>query len=317
MANITNTQSHVKPHTHQIADVAGLENKFTQITQQITAGTVAIEDNLTSEATNKALSAKQGKVLDGKIQNINAVLQSDDTTLDTLQEIVNKIKANKSEFDQLTADNLVGLDAKLAAKQDKATLEADVAAKGFIKAAPGQAIPENVLPANVVKYDAEGDITTKQAVLNTYEDAEVPTSKAVKDAIGTAKGEAISTAATTAQQKVDAAKQELEAAIALKVTETELAGKVNNLIDAKVNQAFVENMLGMKMKPFKVSFSGNTATVSDEFIKAKSDITWSMENPNGYLQITSVDGTATVTSSQAETSPIFLFVTNYTAVDGL
>ena len=47
-----------------------------------------IINNLTSTDTNKPLSAAQGKALKDAIDAINILLASDDTTLDTLQEIV-------------------------------------------------------------------------------------------------------------------------------------------------------------------------------------------------------------------------------------
>ncbi len=78
-----------------------------------------VQDLLNSTATDKPLSANQGRVLKGFIDNINTVLNSDDTTLDELQEIVNFIKQNKSTLDSLTIDNIAGLPSALSNKVDK------------------------------------------------------------------------------------------------------------------------------------------------------------------------------------------------------
>ncbi len=75
-------------------------------------------DNLTSTETNKPLSANQGNVLKGFIDNINTLLSSDDTTLDELQEIVEFIKINKTTLDSLGITNIAGLETALNNKQD-------------------------------------------------------------------------------------------------------------------------------------------------------------------------------------------------------
>lgn len=61
-----------------------------------------VVDNLTDTSTRKPLSANQGKVIKGHIDSILAILQSPDTDLDTLQEIVAYIKNNKSLIESIT-----------------------------------------------------------------------------------------------------------------------------------------------------------------------------------------------------------------------
>lgn len=75
-----------------------------------------VVNSLTSESTDESLSANQGKVLKTLIDNINAVLLSNDTSLDELQELVNFIKQNKSELDSLSIENIAGLLEALAGK---------------------------------------------------------------------------------------------------------------------------------------------------------------------------------------------------------
>ncbi len=56
--------------------------------------------------------------LKNAVDLINAVLQSDDSTLDELQEIVNYIKMNKSDLQNLSINNIAGLVEALASKSD-------------------------------------------------------------------------------------------------------------------------------------------------------------------------------------------------------
>ena len=65
-----------------------------------------IVDNLNSNDSTKVLSAAQGKVLKGYIDSINTLLESDDTTLDDLQEIVDYIKNNKDLIDGITTSKV-------------------------------------------------------------------------------------------------------------------------------------------------------------------------------------------------------------------
>ena len=80
-----------------------------------------IVDNLTSNNTDKPLSASQGLVLKGFIDNINTLLASDNVDLDTLQEIVDFIENNKDILDGLTISNIAGLQNALDLKVDKVT----------------------------------------------------------------------------------------------------------------------------------------------------------------------------------------------------
>lgn len=73
-------------------------------------------DILTSTDTTKALSAHQGKVLKDLIDNFVTLIGSDDVTLDTLQEIVDFIKLNKSTLDTLGIANIAGLQTALDGK---------------------------------------------------------------------------------------------------------------------------------------------------------------------------------------------------------
>lgn len=76
-----------------------------------------IVDNLTSISATVPLSANQGRVLNGLIDTINTAINSDDTTLDELQEIVDFIKLNREDLDSLTITSIAGLQVALDGKQ--------------------------------------------------------------------------------------------------------------------------------------------------------------------------------------------------------
>lgn len=93
-------------------------SKATKKALELKCSFADIVDNLNTEEI-KPLSAKQGKVLKGLIDNINRILISDDTDLDQLQEIVNYIKQNKKILSQLGISNIVGLVEALEGKANK------------------------------------------------------------------------------------------------------------------------------------------------------------------------------------------------------
>ena len=80
-----------------------------------------VVDNVTSTTADVPLSANQGKILKGLIDSINTLLTSDNVNLDTLQEVVDYIVANKNTLDNLGISNISGLQAALDAKQNTET----------------------------------------------------------------------------------------------------------------------------------------------------------------------------------------------------
>lgn len=84
-----------------------------------------VRDNLTSTESTYPLSANQGKILKGYIDAINTTLTSDNVDLDSLQEVVDYIEANKDTLDNLSISNVAGLQTALDGKVD------EVAGKGL------------------------------------------------------------------------------------------------------------------------------------------------------------------------------------------
>lgn len=125
-ANILKTRSdvHVKITQSSLilrsSDVGSHNHDLRYYTQAITdtllSAKVAIEDivnNLTTNESDKPLSAAQGVVLKWLIDQINTLLTSNDVSLDELQEIVNYIKANREDIDSLGISSIVGLQTAL------------------------------------------------------------------------------------------------------------------------------------------------------------------------------------------------------------
>lgn len=123
-----------------------------------------IQDVLNSIDTTKPLSANQGRILKGFIDNIMAILNSDDTTLDELQEIVNFIKQNKATLDALTISNIAGLFEALNNKADK-----NGNAENKFKVASATDIDEAVSlsQANNLIISQKGRLGTQQGTLNS------------------------------------------------------------------------------------------------------------------------------------------------------
>ena len=77
-----------------------------------------VVNNVTSTAIDVPLSAAQGKVLKDLIDAINTLLTSDNTDLDSLQEVVDYIETNRTNLDNLGISNITGLQAALDLKQN-------------------------------------------------------------------------------------------------------------------------------------------------------------------------------------------------------
>ena len=77
-----------------------------------------VVNNVTSTAVDVPLSAAQGKALKDLIDAINTLLTSDNTDLDSLQEVVDYIETNRTDLDNLGISNITGLQTALDSKQN-------------------------------------------------------------------------------------------------------------------------------------------------------------------------------------------------------
>ncbi len=116
LENVNNTKDLDKPLSTAAKEALSFKSNIADIV-----------DNLISTLSNVPLSANQGRVLkeqirtlQNEISSINTVLQSDDSSLDEIQELVNYIKQNKSDLQNLTISNIAGL---VTALNNKAALD--------------------------------------------------------------------------------------------------------------------------------------------------------------------------------------------------
>jgi hypothetical protein len=120
-----------------------------------------VVDALNSIDIDKALSANQGRVLKVLIDDINTLLTSNDTTLDELQEVVDFIKANRDDLDNLTISNIAGLQTALDTKETPAGAQAkaDQAETNAKAYADGLTYPNK---ANVRLDNIAADLSTAE-----------------------------------------------------------------------------------------------------------------------------------------------------------
>lgn len=278
MANISNTSPR---KVLAVADITGLQTAL----DQIVANGVKLVDNLISDDTDKALAAKQGKALKGlidglttKLAGVEQVLQSNDTDLDTIQEIVNKIKQ---------VDNVLG---GVSAVMDTKKAEAIQAAKDALdtKAATLQAaIDAKVAKADIVDNLTDGGtdkvLSAEQGkALKTLVDSK--TSVKVKDALDSDS----TTEALSAKQG-----KELKAAL--------------DTVSEKVN------LIETVTKYFEVEFNGEKEKeATNTFFKANSvvDFTFLGGDTAGRILTYVEDGKVTIKSDENETGKFAIYVTS-------
>ena len=278
MANISNTS---KRKDLKIADITGLQNAL----DQIVANGVQLVDNLISDDADKALAAKQGKALktliDGlttKLAGVEQVLQSNDTDLDTIQEIVNKIKQ---------VDNVLG---GVSAVMDTKKAEAIQAAKDALdtKAATLQAaIDAKVAKADIVDNLTDGGtdkvLSAEQGkALKALVDSK--TSVTVKDALDSDS----TTEALSAKQG-----KELKTSL--------------DAVSEKVN------LIETVTKYFEVEFNGEKEKeATNTFFKANSvvDFTFLGGDTAGRILTYVEDGKVTIKSDENETGKFAIYVTS-------
>ncbi|AXH14254.1 hypothetical protein CP985_09080 [Malaciobacter mytili LMG 24559] len=153
-------QNRVDVESIEVSKIIGLEELLAS-----KLNIADIVDDLLSTLANVPLSANQGRVLNEKlvilneaIEAIKVVLASDDTTLDELQEIVNFIKQNKSELQNLDLSNIAEtldlkhftaeLKAKLESLPLKEELKTFAVPTGMILISPSSIIPSGFLECN-------------------------------------------------------------------------------------------------------------------------------------------------------------------------
>ena len=110
------TEFNPASHTHTESEITDLD-KYSQseVDSLVNARVLIsdIRDLLNSTENDKPLSANQGKILNDKITTLEALFASDETTLDTLQEVVDFIQANRTDLDNLSISAIAWLQSAL------------------------------------------------------------------------------------------------------------------------------------------------------------------------------------------------------------
>ena len=125
-----------------------------------------VVNTVLSSSIDTPLSANQGRILKGYIDNINTLLASDNVDLDQLQEIVDFIVTNKSTLDALGISSISGLSDALASKVDVVSGK-QLSAEDFTTILKNKldAIAESA-EVNVQADWAQGVVTNDSHILN-------------------------------------------------------------------------------------------------------------------------------------------------------
>jgi hypothetical protein len=129
--------------THQFSVYNGLDSDITSADLLLKINILDIVNNLASTSIDKPLSAAQGKVLKDLIDNIMLLLSSDNTALDSIQEIVDLLELNRDTLALLGIPNITGLVDALAAKANiadvytKVSLDLKISTQQFDKPSRG------------------------------------------------------------------------------------------------------------------------------------------------------------------------------------
>lgn len=125
-----------------------------------------VVNTVISSSIDTPLSANQGRILKGYIDNINTLLASDNVDLDQLQEIVDFIVTNKTTLDALGISSISGLSDALASKVDVVSGK-QLSAEDFTTILKNKldAIAESA-EVNVQADWAQGVVTNDSHILN-------------------------------------------------------------------------------------------------------------------------------------------------------
>lgn len=117
--HLSDTNAHKEVLDKKVDKVPGKKLTTEDFTTELRQKLEGLQQVDTSGLLPKGSYTGTAQDLKNLIDNINRILQSDDTDLDQLQEIVTYIKQNKHILSTLGINNIAGLVEALAAKADK------------------------------------------------------------------------------------------------------------------------------------------------------------------------------------------------------
>lgn len=144
---------------------------------------IDVQDNLESDSAENALSANQGKVLKGLIDEIKAVINITDDDFRNLQDIINYIEENREKFDDLTIANIHGLQAALDSKlnRDDSTYVAPNSALLESRPASDFVLNENYNAQLIEIRDSLNSINSQISLFETQTGVDSKISQAIND----------------------------------------------------------------------------------------------------------------------------------------
>ncbi|MEO2080597.1 MAG: hypothetical protein ABGW88_13635 [Leeuwenhoekiella sp.] len=122
--HLTDAQAHNTLFEAKVDKIAGKGLSTEDLTSELKTllqsalQRIDVQDLPDSPETELPASANQVRLLNVAVTNILNLLNSDDVTLDELQEVVDFIKANREDLQNLSVENIAGLVDALAAKVD-------------------------------------------------------------------------------------------------------------------------------------------------------------------------------------------------------
>ena len=278
MANISNTS--VRKNL-TIENITGLKDKL----DTLTASTIEVLNNLESDEAGKALAAAQGKALkglidavSGKVTALETLVHSDDADLDTIQEIVNKIKE--------AGTALAGVTSAMDTKKSEAIAAAAQALQAKateLQSAIDAKVAKTDIVDNLVDGGSDKVLSAEQGkVLKGLIDGKTSvtvnntlTSDAEGEALSAKQGKELKTALDTVAEKV-------------KLFET-------------------------VTKYFEVEFNNESEKeLANEFFKANSSVEYTFLNGDtqGHIVTYTDEGRIKIQSTAPETGKFAVYVTN-------
>lgn len=240
---------------------------------------IDVQDNLESESTASALSANQGKVLKGLIDEIKAVINITDDDFRNLQDIINYIEENREKFDDLTIANIRDLQAALDSKlnRDDSTYVAPNSALLESHPASDFVLNENYNAKLMEIRDSLNSINSQISLFETQTGVDSKISQAINDLNLTETIQNIDEQILTLQGSLDNIDVD---------TVTENLQRVQQDLTQRISQ--LETSTTKKLEEFKIIVDNfDTAEIQTSINNFKDQITQNINTIQGVVDAVS------------------------------
>lgn len=240
---------------------------------------IDVQDNLESDSAENALSANQGKILKGLIDEIKAVINITDADFRNLQDIINYIEENREKFDDLTIANIKGLQAALDSKlnRDDTTYVAPNSALLESHPASDFVLNENYNAKLMEIRDSLNSINSQISLFETQTGVDSKISQAINDLNLTETIQNIDEQILTLQGSLDNIDVD---------TVTENLQKIQQDLTQRISQ--LETSTTEKLEEFKVIVDNfDTAEIQTGINNFKDQITQNINSIQGVVDAVS------------------------------